>query len=650
MKRTLIAIVALALLAPLAPVAAQVETPTTQWRDVDVESLIDRAPGKEDYPEAAAIFLLMQELIEVSEDGAVVEERNKLTHVLTLQGRERYSNPSFYYDTDRETLELVRGVTIRSSGREVEVEEDGINDITPAFLEGATIYANVLEKVISFPVAGPGSTMDLQTRLEQTPAPDASFSAVEYMGDNDPFLKAELTIRYPAPDYDPTYASSDGMLGDAQIVESVSDGELKFEIENVPALVREEQMPPRTELLPRVMFSSYRDWSEPAAYVASVFYPHVQTDGTVAEKVAELTADASTDEERIEAVFLEVTQNVRNVFLSLGTGGYEPNDAATVLENKYADTRDKAVLLVSMLRAAGIEAYPAAVRRTRGTFEVSVPTLKQFDRLLVAMPSGEGYDFLDPFLDDARYGYLRWGRGNTALVVKDDGTGELVPIAPFEPTENVADRWMKVAVAPDGSASVSMGCDLKGYFDRKTRMTLKDATTPEKDKVFEGSANAISSGAKSVSYSVSDLADLTEPVTVSQEIDARDFAVPQGDMMIVRVPGVPLRFSSLEAYPSLAGRKFPYEMPCESTTSLSVEVKLPEGYDVVKMPENQALSTGSSDWALTCDWDEATSIMTWHMDVTFNEMTVEVESYGEFKGAFDSMAHPKNRLVLLAKS
>jgi hypothetical protein len=650
MKRTLIAIVALALMAPLAPVAAQVETPTTQWRDVDVESLIGKAPGKEDYPEAAAIFLLMQELIEVDEDGAVVEERNKLTHVLTLQGRERYSNPSFYYDTDRETLELVRGVTIRSSGREVEVEEDGINDITPAFLEGATIYANVLEKVISFPVAGPGSTMDLQTRLEQTPAPDASFSAVEYMGDNDPFLKAELTIRYPASNYDPTYASSDGMLGDAQIVESVGEGELRFEIENVPALVREEQMPPRTELLPRVMFSSYRDWSEPAAYMAGVFYPHVQTDGTVAEKVAELTAGASTDEEKIEAVFLEVTQDVRNVFLGLGTGGYEPNDASTVLENKYADTRDKAVLLVSMLRAAGIEAYPAAVRRTRGAFEMSVPTLKQFDRLLVAMPSGGSYDFLDPFLDDARYGYLRWGRGNTALVVKDDGIGELVPIAPFEPTENAADRWMKVAVAPDGSASVSIGCDLLGYFDRKTRMTLKDATTSEKDKVFEGSANAVSSGAKSVSYSVSDLADLTEPVTVSQEIDARDFAVPQGDMMIVRVPGFPLRFSSLEAYPSLAERKFPYEIPCESTTSLSVEVKLPEGYDVVKMPENQALSTGSSDWALTCDWDEATSVMTWHMDVTFNEMTVPVESYEEFKEAFDSMAHPKNRLVLLAKS
>jgi len=650
MKRVLIAMTALALLASVTPAVAEEEVTESQWRDVDIETLMEGAPGKDDYPEASALFLYLQEMAEVDGDGAVVTTRNKLTRVLTLQGRERYSNPSFFYDTDRETIELTRGVTIRQSGREIEVEEDGINDITPAFLEGATIYANVLEKVISFPVAGPGSTMDLQTRHERLPVADGSFSAVEYMGDTDPLLEAEFTLRYPADTYAPTYATSDGLLGDARIETEATDGEIVFSASDVPALVPEDDMPPRAEVLPKIAYSSYRSWDEPAAFFAGVFYPHVQTGGAIADEVSELTAGAGTQDEKVEAIFLDVTKNIRNVYLSLGIGGYEPNDAATVLENKYGDTRDKAVLLVSMLRAAGIDAYVAAVRQQTGSFEESVPTLRQFDRLLVALPGDSGYDFMDPFLDDARYGFLRWARGNTALVVKDDGSGELVGIPRFKPDENMADKWMKIVVAPDGSADVSMGCDLVGYFDRKTRMTLKDATTSEADKLFEGSANSVSSGAKSVSYTHSDLTDLTEPVTVSQEIEAPDFAVPQGDMMIVRVPAFPFRFSSLEAAPRLAERKYPFQLPCESSTSFSVEIELPEGYDVVRMPERQTLTGGSSEWTLICDWDEAAHTMSWKMDVLFNDMRVPVEAYEEFKKAYDAIAHPKNRLILLEAS
>ncbi|MBD3348436.1 MAG: DUF3857 domain-containing protein [Candidatus Eisenbacteria bacterium] len=650
MKRTLLSAVALVLLASLAPVAAQDDAEATQWRDVDIEKLIENAPGKDEYPEASALFLYLQEMTDVDAGGAVVSMRNKLTHVLTLQGRERYSNPSFQYDTDTETVELARGVTIRESGREVEVEEDGINDITPAFLEGATIYANVLEKVISFPVAGPGSTMDLQTLHTRSPASDRSFSGVEYMGDTDPLLEAEFTLTYPAAEYDPTYKIDSGHLGDVEINESVSDGRMVFGTSDVPALVPEEWMPPKSEILPRILYSSYQDWNEPAAFFADAFYPHVRTDGVVAEKAAELTADASTEADMIEAIFLDVAKNIRNVYLSLGIGGYEPNDAATVLENKYADTRDKAVLLVSMLRAAGIDAYPAAVRQKRGSFEMSVPTLRQFDRLLVAVPSDGGYDFLDPFLDNARYGYLRWGRGNTALVVKDDGSGELVEIPAFEPDDNRSERRMAISVAPDGSATVQASCGLEGYFDRVARMRLKDATKSEKDKTFEGSANAVSPGARSVSYDHSDLADLTEPVTVSQKVDAPDFAVPQGDMMIVRVPGFPFDFAALGAYPSLAERKYPFELPCEAGTTISVEIELPDTYDVVRMPEDRTVSTDAADWRLSTEWDASTHTITWTLDATFSDMLVPVGSYGEYKRAFDSIAHPKNSLILLARS
>ncbi len=641
MKKALCAIIALALAAPVA---------SAQWRDVDITTLMKDAPGKEDYPEASAIFLYLQEMTDVAEDGSITTARNRLTRVLTLMGREEHSNPSFYYDTDRTTIDLLRGVTIRATGREVPVEEDGINDITPAFLEGATLYANVLEKVISFPVAGPGSTMDLQTVEHTVAAPDRSFSAVEYMGDTDPILKAEFTLSYPPEAYSPTYATLPGRLGDARMSESATDGRLVFSAEDIPALVEEENMPPRSELLPGVIFSSYTSWDEPAAFMAGVFYPHVQTDSDIAARVAEVTSGATTDAERTEAIFLDVARNVRNVSLSLGLGGYEPNDASTVLANKYADTRDKAVLLVSMLRAAGIDAYPAAVKQQRGGFVETVPTLKQFNRLFVAVPSAAGYDFLDPSLDDAHYGYLRWGHGNTALVVRDNGSGELVEIPAFDPSDNLASKWMEIVIDADGGARVIAACDLSGYFDRFTRMSLKDATDSEESKAFDGYANVVSAGAKSVERTHSDLADLTMPVSVRQVIDAPDFAVPQGDMMIVRVPSFPFPFASVNVYPTLAERKYPFEFPCESETDLSVSIALPEGYEVVRLPDPVSSTSDIADMSIDCIWDETTHTVTWKANVVLKKMQVPTDVYAAFKAASDGIAAARNNLILLKKA
>ncbi|MCK4511138.1 DUF3857 domain-containing protein, partial [bacterium] len=202
MKRVLVSLAVLALMATSGL--------AEQWLDTDVEGLIESAPDKEDFPDDSAVFLKMQEVAEVAEDGSVVTTRNRLIKILTLRGRERYSNQSFLFNEELSVLSLIKGVTVTKMGRLKEVEEDAVNDVTPAFLKGASMYANVLEKVISFPVAGPGSTMELQIREDLEPAVDGSYSGIEHMGAMDPVFDASFTIRYPE---DATAPSSVGYTG-----------------------------------------------------------------------------------------------------------------------------------------------------------------------------------------------------------------------------------------------------------------------------------------------------------------------------------------------------------------------------------------------------------------------------------------------------
>lgn len=643
MKRLTIFLTALAL--AVASVAA------AEWRDVDVADLTENAPTREDYPDASAVFLHVQEGAELMDDGSVVTTRNKLIRVLSLRGRERYSNQSFLYNTDVEELELLKGVTTTKMGRVVEVEGDAINDVTPAFLEDATIYSNVMSRVFSFPVAGSGSTMELQLRENREPAPDGSFSGIEYMGAEDPILAAEFSVSYPDGSPEPASVGFTGGLGQVTVEKTASPGEISYRVEGVPALVEEEHMPPVNQLYPRVFYSSYGGWDEPAAFFAGQFFPHVDTGGDVAARVAELTDGMTSEGDIVRAVFLDVATDVRNIHLALGLGGYEPNDASQVLSNKYADTRDKAVLLISMLRAAGVSAYPALVSGTTGaTFVESVPTLKQFSRILVALPDGDGYGFLDPFMDDAAYGFVRWGRGNTALVVKDDGTGELVDVPGFDADENVARQHMVMVLEADGSASIRATGELSGYFDRKTRIDLKDATPSEEQKLFDAAANLVSPGATDESHSHSDLTDLSEPVSVLQNIQAEDFAVPQGDMMIVHLPVFPHNFAKTGVAPMLAERKYPFVFPCELTNKLEIKVNLPEGYEVVWAPEDMALSTDDASVAITCEVHEQQHSLTWTQSIVIHDREVTVEDYSAFKDMYDALSSPKSRLLLLSRA
>lgn len=656
MKKPVLALTALVLLGSYAAVSPAVEKTVlvneraSQWRDVDVEALKENAPDKDDYPDASALFLKMQEMVEVSEDGSVVTTRNKLIKVLTLRGRERHSNQSFLFNTEHSELKLVKGVTVTKTGRLVEVEEDAVNEVTPAFLEGASMYSNVLEKVVSFPAAGSGSVMELQLREDHEPAVDGSYSGIEYMGATDPMFDASFTIRYPDGTEAPSSVGHTGSLGTTTIRKVAEPGEVIYSVYDVAALVEEEHMPPATELYPTVIYSSYTSWEQPAAFFAGEFFPHVETRGEIASHVAELTQGLSSGEDKVRALFLNVATGVRNVHLRLGLGGYVPNDAEQVLENKYADTRDKAVLLISMLRAAGIDAYPALVAGSPDArFTESVPTLKQFTRILVALPDGDSYRYLDPFLDDVSYGFVRWGRGNTALVVNDDGSGELVRIPGFRASESHARRKMTVTIDSDGNAQARASCELTGYFDRKARRDLKDATPSEEQKLFDTAANLVSAGASDASHSHSDLTDLTEPVTVLQSVEAEGFAVPQGDMMIVHLPPFPLSFASMGVYPSLAERRYAFEFPCEFTSDFEISLELPEGYEVAWVPEDVTLTTPDAVLELTCEPHKDQHVVVWKQSVTVNERSIAVDDYDVFKENYDNLISPKNRLLLLKK-
>ena len=81
----------------------------------------------------------------------------------------------------------------------------------------------------------------------------------------------------------------------------------------------------------------------------------------VKSEIRALTANATSDTEKVHIVYDYLQKNTRYVSVQLGIGGWQPFDAEYVYENKYGDCKALTWFMKSMLETIGIKSYPALV-------------------------------------------------------------------------------------------------------------------------------------------------------------------------------------------------------------------------------------------------------------------------------------------------
>lgn len=182
---------------------------------------------------------------------------------------------------------------------------------------------------------------------------------------------------------------------------------------------------------PHIRYSMHRSWAELAAQY-----------GTVVEKqlaradVTALIASAKkepTREKKISALMKILHKKVRYTGLELGEAAVVPRMPEETLARGYGDCKDKATLLVAMLRGVGIDAQVALLSTGFGIdAEPELPGLQSFDHAIVYVPGAQPI-WIDATLDLGGLGTVPAGvRGRMALVAgpKTKGLQQITPDRP----------------------------------------------------------------------------------------------------------------------------------------------------------------------------------------------------------------------------
>ncbi|RLC35974.1 MAG: hypothetical protein DRH33_07750 [Candidatus Nealsonbacteria bacterium] len=181
----------------------------------------------------------------------------------------------------------------------------------------------------------------------------------------EPYLNQRVNLIIPdgynvnIESYNPGYVEY--ALSFSPQIERVEDGtKYTWEFNNVPEIIAEPSMSPYIEITPYFCISSIDDWQEVYDWWGSLVVDKVKIDKAIEEKTQELIKDKNTQEEKAKAIYHWVASKIRYVGVEYGEAGFEPHYATEIFKNKYGDCKDQSMLLISMLRYAGISAYPVS--------------------------------------------------------------------------------------------------------------------------------------------------------------------------------------------------------------------------------------------------------------------------------------------------
>lgn len=169
-----------------------------------------------------------------------------------------------------------------------------------------------------------------------------------------------------------------------------------WKLTNIPQLLSDINTPLWYDPYPHVAISDYTSWQSVVEWCMRLFDVNTNNRLVLKDKARDMFDHASIDTTIIQVIRF-VQDNIRYLSYSNGLYSYKPQNPIRVLEQRYGDCKDKALLLSELLRAFDIEAFPLFVSSTNGyTLEDYPPSLSWFDHCVVHFRKNDTSYYVDP--------------------------------------------------------------------------------------------------------------------------------------------------------------------------------------------------------------------------------------------------------------
>ncbi len=442
-------------------------------------------------------------------------------------------------------IDDIKGWLITPEGKEIELDDKSIVKVGVPQSYGYYTDASVIQA--GFEDVKAGDIVAYEYKIKEDPTWDGYYQSFIFQ-DRTPVVYAALQIDIP-----------DGwqMFYSAQNYDSLRSYRTEkrhvWEARNLPFVPDEPYSPSDSRLRKMFYFScfdpegegarSFKNWIDVSAWVQDI-YRDVCVPSKEAESLVNQLFEKSGDTtSTIFAIGGYVQSEVRYVAVEIGQGRFVPRAAAETFKNKYGDCKDKTTLMIAMLRAAGVESYPALVNTEREV-DSMVPTPFQFNHSIICMPVSylknpeyyieaitDGLFFFDPTDASIPMGMLPRDLHGAKALVGWPGEAKLMRLPRPGPAYNGTKYTVNASL--NGDNSIGAHVRISDYRGRAEQIRYyRRITSP--DELRENLLDRFAGAINNITLDNIAYGDDNDSVWVEFDISGSDYLINAGNLSLFK--------------------------------------------------------------------------------------------------------------------
>jgi tetratricopeptide (TPR) repeat protein len=399
----------------------------------------NQTPAKPDYSKEAVVLERSSDEFKFQNDGTFTRELSLRARVQSEAGVQQFGMLKFSYQSSSESFAVDYVRVRKSDSTVVTTPSENFQEMPADVTRAAPFYSDTQEKHVAVKGLSPGDVLEYQVHWQRNKPLAPGQFWLEYNFAHDGIVLSEevrvsvprdRAIKMKSLVVKPTIGE-DGAYriytwNDASL-EHKDEQKQKEEQEERTRQIERGQLPP-----PDMQMSTFQNWDEVGRWYQNLQQDRVKPSAEIREKAAELTKGTNDNLAKVRALYSFVSTRYRYIGIAFGVGRYQPHFAKEVLENQYGDCKDKSTLLIALLNAVDIKAFPALVSSVYDV-DVEVPSPGQFNHTITVIPQGATFVWLDTTTEVGPFAYLMPQlRDKRALVIPDNQSSMLMT-SPADP-------------------------------------------------------------------------------------------------------------------------------------------------------------------------------------------------------------------------
>ena len=629
-----------------------------------VRKLIKDAGGSSKYPGASYVVIFDSAKVDMKESGLSYYNEHKLIKILNSRGGKKFNVYKYDYDPLSAYAEIQKIVIYYKNGNEkVLTLKNELDYPAPA----GTILWGARQKMVELGRLEEGDAFEiflfkkgftyalLQANEDDRYIPPMRghfYDIVPFWSDTYVLKKVyqvaipnSKTVQYKI--YNGKVKTTKQNLGEKTLY--------RFTLNNITPLHKEPNMVAASDVATKLLLSTAPDWESKSKWFYGVNedYGSFESTPEIDHKVADVLKGAQTEMDSVSRLTHWVADELRYLGLSMGKGeGYTLHTGSMNFLDRCGVCKDKAGMLITMLRSAGFETYAAM---TMAGSRIDRIPADQFNHSVVVVKLSDGkLHLLDPtWVPFVRELWSSAEQQQNYLPGIPNGSDLLV--TPVSPAEN---HYVRIkgnsALDMTGTLKGEIVIEAEGQSDAALRRMFTGTYKALWKANLERELLTISPQANvlSVDYGTDPYNYMAGPIELKITFEIPDYAIVS-DSEIIFTPlggsGIFKRvLGELSINLSIDERKYPFRDRCSRSVDIEDKTTLPEGFTLAWKPDTEKVDGAAASFEGNIEMENNTLIL--KEKLLFNKRIYQPEDWPDYKKAVEMQKKiVDNPVILKAK-